>query len=99
MDGELLKLSKLEFHVYEEWDDYNDVCQFQELSQADTKGSIRVLYRVYSLNECPEDAIIGRSLVSAEEIIDFIKYGMRLNEQGYTADDIIVTYTPEDEDI
>ena len=92
-------MSKLDFYIYEEDDDYNNIIQSQELTQVcDNYGITRTIYSVHSLTDCPEDAIIGRSLVSAEKVIDYIKYGMRLAAQGYTEDDIIVTYTSEDED-
>lgn len=86
-------MSKLDFYIYEEDDDYNSIIQSQELTQVcDNHGSTRTIYSVHSLTGCPEDAIIGRSLVSAEEVIDYIKYGMRLAAQGYTEDDISVSY-------
>ena len=86
-------MSKLDFYIYEEDDDYDDIIQFQELTEVrDNHGSTRTIYSVCNLTHCPEDAIIGRSLVSAEEVIDYIKYGMRLAAQGYTEDDISVSY-------
>ena len=89
-------MSKLEFNIYQEYDCYDCLMTFQELSRIENGRVPDVIYIVSNLNDCPEDAIIKRSLVSAEWIIDFIKYGMRLNEQGYTADDIVVTYTTEE---
>jgi hypothetical protein len=47
-------------------------------------------YDVWNLWDCPEDATIQRELVSAEEIIDWVKFGMMLNQKGY--DHIEVTY-------
>lgn len=86
-------MSKLDFYIYEEDDDYDDIIQFQELTEVrDNHGSARTIYSVCNLTQCPEDAIIGRSLVSAEKVIDYIKYGMRLAAQGYTEDDISVSY-------
>lgn len=86
-------MSKLDFYIYEENDDYNSIIQFQELTEVrDNHSSTRTIYSVYNLIDCPEDAIIGRNLVSAEEVIDYIKYGMRLAAQGYTEDDISVSY-------
>ena len=52
------------------------------------------IYRVCNLTDCPEDAIIARDLVAAEDIIDWIKYGMNLAAEGYN--DIIVDYKPEE---
>lgn len=45
----------------------------------------KTIYRVNNLYDCPEDAIIVRDLVSAYEIIDFIKLGMKLADEGYTS--------------
>lgn len=44
------------------------------------------LYSVRNLAvDSPEDAIILRDLVSAEEIVDFIELGMKLSQEGYTS--------------
>lgn len=43
------------------------------------------LYAVKNLYEYPEDACITRDLVSAYEIVDFIKLGMKLAVEGYTS--------------
>lgn len=43
------------------------------------------VYTVRNLYECPEDACIARDLVSACEIVDFIKLGMKLAAEGYTS--------------
>lgn len=48
----------------------------------DSAGNL--LYDVCNLTDCPEDAIILRSLVSAEEIVEFIELGMKLASEGYT---------------
>lgn len=86
-------MSKIDFYIYEENDDYNGIIKFQELTEVrDNHGSTRTIYSVYNLTDCSEDAIIGRSLVSAEKVIDYIKYGMQLAAQGYTEDDISVSY-------
>ena len=44
----------------------------------------RIHYRVNNLNECPEDAIIGRDLVSAYEWLDAVRLGMELAREGVT---------------
>ena len=49
----------------------------------DSAGNL--LYDVCNLTDCPEDAIILRSLVSAEEIVEFIELGMKLASEGYTS--------------
>lgn len=48
----------------------------------DTDG--RCVFCVYNLNECPEDAIIRRSLFTADDYINAVKYGVQLAQQGYT---------------
>ena len=41
-------------------------------------------FTVSNLNECPEDAIIGRDLFDATDYIKAVKRGIKLAEQGYT---------------
>ena len=41
-------------------------------------------FTVSNLNECPEDAIIGRDLFDAVDYIRAVKRGIKLAEQGYT---------------
>lgn len=45
---------------------------------------LRIKYRVSNLCECPEDAIIGRDLVSAYEWLDAVRLGMELAREGVT---------------
>lgn len=92
-------MNKLEFNIFEERDCYDGLIQFQELLQIRGNGGTSTLYSVSNLSDCPEDAIIERDLTSAERIIDFIKYGMRLNALGYDADDIVIYYTIEEKNI
>lgn len=66
-----------------EWGD--DYPRVQILTDKDDKQ----LYSVCNLVECPEDAIIVRSLVSAEEIVSFIELGMKLAKEGYTSVHVI----------
>lgn len=47
-------------------------------------------YFVKNLTHCPEDAIIYRDLVSADDYIDILKLGMSLGLQGYDDIDIEV---------
>jgi hypothetical protein len=41
------------------------------------------IFSVYNLNECPEDAIIGRDLFDAYDYIRAVRYGIELAKQGY----------------
>ena len=52
----------------------------QELWDIDDR---KRLYRVSDLSECPEDAIIGRALLSGEEVLDLVKLGMNYSKMGY----------------
>lgn len=44
----------------------------------------RIYYHVGNLNECPEDAIIGRDLFSAYDWLDAVRLGMQLAREGVT---------------
>ena len=52
----------------------------QELWDIDDR---KELYGVSDLSECPEDAIIGRALLSGEEVLDLVKLGMNYSKMGY----------------
>ena len=51
-----------------------------------------VYFDVCDLNECPEDAIIGRNLFTADDFIEAVKLGFRIAKHGY--DEITVTDVP-----
>lgn len=57
-----------------------DYHRYEELVDKDTDKTV---YSVCNLTDCPEDAIILRSLVSAEEILKYIRIGMDLCANGY----------------
>ena len=42
------------------------------------------VFNAYNLADCPEDAIIGRSIFDAYDWLGAVKYGMELAAQGYT---------------
>ena len=66
--------------IEENYDDYLGLIHSQNMYSKDrTMG-----YYVRNLTDCPEDAIINRDLVSAEEIINYIKFGMKLAQEGCT---------------
>ena len=52
----------------------------QELWDIDDR---KKLYGVSDLSECPEDAIIGRALLSGEEVLDLVELGMSYSKMGY----------------
>lgn len=60
-------------------DDYEDV-RGQELYNEIEK----IDFSVYNLADCPEDAIIGRDLFTADNYIDALHKGMELAKKGYT---------------
>ena len=60
-------------------DDYEDV-RGQELYNEIEK----IDFSVYNLADCPEDAIIGRDLFTADDYIDALHKGMELAKKGYT---------------
>ena len=42
-----------------------------------------VLEEEYNMEDCPEDAIIGRNLHHLGSFIDGIKFGIKIAKQGY----------------
>lgn len=58
-----------------------DYFRYQELYDLDTE---KCIFSVSDLYECPEDATVDRDLTSADEIVDFIKLGMKYMQEGYT---------------
>lgn len=60
-------------------DDYEDI-RGQELYNEIEK----INFSVYNLADCPEDAIIGRDLFTADDYIDALCKGMELAKKGYT---------------
>lgn len=75
------KVKKLRYVVLQ--DDYYGFCKGEEVYDGD-----KLLFDVYNLTDCPEDAIVGRSLFSSSNWIDAVRLGMELSRQGY--DDVIL---------
>lgn len=44
----------------------------------------KMVFSVWNLNECPEDAVIGRDLFDEQDFINAVKIGMKLAQEGYT---------------
>ncbi len=42
-----------------------------------------MVFSAWNLNECPEDAVIGRDLFDEKDFIKAVKLGMGLAKQGY----------------
>lgn len=66
----------------------------QELWDVDDR---KKLYGVSDLSECPEDAIIGRALLSGDEVLDLVKLGMNYSKMGY--DEIEYNYLECPDDV
>ena len=61
-----------------EEDDYGYE-RYQELSNKENN----IYFCVCNLNECPEDAIIGRDLFDAGNYVDALNKGIELAKKGY----------------
>lgn len=72
---EIIKIFKL----VEEEDEYNGITSSQTVYDGD-----KTVFDVWNLEECPEDAIIDRSLFNAFDWLRAVKYGIELAQQGYT---------------
>lgn len=62
-------------------EDYDYYYEHQEVTDPDTG---KTMFSVNNLADCPEDAIIGRSLFDAHDWLGAVKYGIWLAQQGYT---------------
>lgn len=51
-------------------------------------------YRIHSLSECPEDAIIGRDLVDGNDIISCMKIAYEAGKRG---EDVDIIYSKDTE--
>ena len=71
-----MSVKHLKIETYE--DDYGTTCRQDVVDEDGT-----CLYSVWNLGDCPEDAILGRSLFSGHEWIDAVRYGMELARRGY----------------
>lgn len=58
---------------------------------SDTPGA-KMYMNFHDLDECPEDAVIGRDLFDASDYINAIRFGFRLANIGY--DEIVVKELP-----
>ena len=67
------------FKLVEEEDEYNSITSSQTVYDGD-----KTVFDVWNLDECPEDAIIDRSLFDAHDWLGAVKYGIWLAQQGYT---------------
>ena len=71
------KILGLRIKVYE--DDFGDV-RGEEIE----KNEENISFSVFNLDECPEDAIIGRNLFTSVVYIRALNQGIELAKKGYT---------------
>lgn len=83
LNGVMTKL-KLPIEIVTKYEDI-DTPVYQRVS---SPIEPRVRYSVRNLWDCPEDACIGRDLVSAGEWLLVVKLGMDLARDGYDSFDI-----------
>ena len=65
--------------IYEQKDKYGDL-RGQEVCDKENETT---LFRCYNMDECPEDAIIGRDLFSAYNFIRAVELGIELAKAGF----------------
>lgn len=66
------------FKLVEEEDEYNSITSSQTVYDGD-----KAVFDVWNLDECPEDAIVDRSLFDAYDWLRAVKYGIELAQKGY----------------
>lgn len=71
---------KILYLDYEEEYEYDTIIRYQEIFNNEE----HIRYSVCNLNECPEDAIIGRDLFDVDDYIKALKLGIELARKGYT---------------
>lgn len=71
------KILGLRIKVYE--DDFGDV-----YGEEIEKNEENISFSVFNLDECPEDAIIGRNLFTTDDYIKALNQGIELAKKGYT---------------
>lgn len=62
---------------------YVEESYYDGITYEQVNNEEKCLFSVYNLNECPEDAIIGRDLFDAYDYLKAIRYGIELAKQGY----------------
>ncbi|CAB1251538.1 protein of unknown function [Ruminococcaceae bacterium BL-6] len=72
---------------------HNDPYEGITAQQVEIKNKEK--FNCCNLDECPEDAIIGRDLFDANDYLDAVEFGMKLAKQGY--DSIEVEEKEDDE--
>lgn len=87
-------MGKTKEYVIKEKESYDYYYDFQKVVDEDGK----VLFDVYNLAECPEDAIIGRSLFDAYDWVNAVRFGIELAKQGVDGIELTIEKVDSDED-
>lgn len=74
-------MKTLTLKVHEDTDRYGDYIRGHEIHH--NEDGVSIDFSAYNLNECPEDAIIGRDLFSAYDYIRALNKGIELAKMGY----------------
>lgn len=72
----------------------SDNLDFDRMEIRDNDGILIAEESVYPLWECPEDAIIGRSLISCNRILDLMLLAYNAGKNG---EDLTVIQEPDEE--
>ena len=86
-------MGKTKEYVIREKESYDYYYDFQKV--VDEDGN--VLFDVYNLAECPEDAIIGRSLFDAFDWVNAVRFGIELAKQGFDGIELTIDKVDSDE--
>ena len=71
---------KIKTYVYEEEGEQYD---YYRQYLYDPDDNMKVVFDVYDLTDCPEDAIIGRALFDADDYVKALNRGIELAKAGY----------------
>lgn len=76
-----------------------NIYKIEDKCEGETEHNVYIngenVFNAYDLDECPEDAIIGRDLFDGYDFIEAVKYGMELAREGYTDIEIEVSLLEE----
>lgn len=70
----------MKIRIIESYDENTDY--YSQEMVAENSENKRMYFDVYPLCECPEDAIIGRDLISCSEIADAMEFAYNAGKAG-----------------
>lgn len=82
---------ELKLKVYYRTNHYGD-----QIGQSISDKNNDLYFGVFNLSECPEDAIIGRDLFTADDYISALNKGIMLGQMGYNK--VVAKYEKTEED-